>query len=305
MLQRDHPRVSIGLPVHNGENYIEETLDSLLVQNYEDFELIIADNASTDSTETICSDYAERDSRIRYVRNATNIGAAPNYSLVAQLARGELFKWAAHDDLCDREFLGRCVAALDTHPDALLAYPRTLVIDGDGAVIGEGPARPAISLPRPHARFREMIALNTDVYPIFGVMRRDALLSVLPHGRYAGADRVLLAQLCLRGPFVEVPEALFRIRQHPSRYSERFRTSHSALTWWDASETKAVTWANWRRLRGFEQAVDDVTLSRMERVRCHLVLLKWMQAHWKRLCLDAIVVGRHRLQRYRRSLTEH
>lgn len=301
-MRRDHPKVSIGLPVYNGEVYIEETLDSLLAQTYEDFELIIADNASTDSTEAICRAYAGRDTRIRYVRNRTNIGAAPNYTLVARLACGELFKWAAHDDVCDRDFLMRCVAALDAHPEALLAYPRTLVIDGGGAVIGEGGARPATCSPRPHQRLREMAQLGTDVYPIFGVIRADALRSVLPHRGYAGADRVLLVQLCLRGPFIEVPEALFRIRHHAGQYSERFSTSHSSVSWWDASETKAVTWANWRRLSGLEEAVDDAPLSREERIRCYIVLLQWMRAHWKRLCLDAVVVGRHRLQRYRSSL---
>ena len=66
------PRVSIGVPVYNGERYVAETLDSLLAQTFEDFELTICDNASTDRTEQICRTYAERDARISYVRHAEN-----------------------------------------------------------------------------------------------------------------------------------------------------------------------------------------------------------------------------------------
>src|SRR4030095_3279504 len=93
------PRLSVGLPVHNGERFIREALDSLLDQDYRDFELIISDNASTDETGRICAEYAIRDSRIRYFRNSQNIGAARNYSRVFELSHGELFKWAAHDDV--------------------------------------------------------------------------------------------------------------------------------------------------------------------------------------------------------------
>ena len=107
------PRVSIGMPVFNGENYLAEALDSLLTQTFSDFELIISDNASTDKTEEICRAYAVRDQRIRYFRNQENLGASRNYNRVFELSSGEYFKWAAHDDLCAPEFLGRCVDVLD------------------------------------------------------------------------------------------------------------------------------------------------------------------------------------------------
>jgi glycosyltransferase involved in cell wall biosynthesis len=71
------PRLSIGLPVYNGEEYLAESLDALLGQTYEDFELVISDNASTDGTQELCRKYAARDSRIRYLRLPRNIGATP------------------------------------------------------------------------------------------------------------------------------------------------------------------------------------------------------------------------------------
>ena len=86
------PRVSIGLPVYNGENFLAESIESLLGQSYEDFELIISDNASTDGTADICRRYAKQDSRIRYIRQPHNIGSAPNHNFVIEQARGELFK---------------------------------------------------------------------------------------------------------------------------------------------------------------------------------------------------------------------
>ena len=93
------PQVSIGMPVYNGEPFISEALDSLLDQTFTDFELIISDNASTDSTEAICRQYAAKDSRIRYVRQAENLGAPANFQFVLDQAVGKYFMWAAADDL--------------------------------------------------------------------------------------------------------------------------------------------------------------------------------------------------------------
>ena len=96
-------RLTIGLPVYNGEKYIAESLDVLLGQSFADFELIISDNASTDGTGDICLRYDRQDSRVRYFRQPDNVGPGPNHNFVAEKARGELFKWAANDDLyaCD------------------------------------------------------------------------------------------------------------------------------------------------------------------------------------------------------------
>ena len=113
------PRLSIGLAVYNGENYLAESLDALLGQSYEDFELIISDNASTDGTAAICGRYEKQDPRIRYIRQPHNIGLAPNHNFVFEQARGELFKWASHDDLYARDLLKRCVGALEPVLDTL------------------------------------------------------------------------------------------------------------------------------------------------------------------------------------------
>lgn len=115
------PKVSIGMPVFNGEQFIRGALDSLLKQSFSDFELIISDNASTDGTERICREYAARDKRIRYVRQPTNLGAAANFKFVLDEARGEYFMWAADDDIRSADFLEEAVRLLDSRQDCVAA----------------------------------------------------------------------------------------------------------------------------------------------------------------------------------------
>ena len=103
--QNHTPRVSIGLPVFNGGQHIRETIESLLVQTFSDFELIISDNASTDNTEIICLKYAATDQRIRYFRHTDNLGAAANFKFVFDKARGEYFTWTGCDDTRSTNFL--------------------------------------------------------------------------------------------------------------------------------------------------------------------------------------------------------
>jgi glycosyltransferase involved in cell wall biosynthesis len=107
------PSLTIGLPVYNGERYLAQALDALLAQTYQDFELIISDNASTDRTADICQEFVARDARVKYVRQRVNIGAGPNHNAVLTLARGRFFKWAAHDDVYAPTLLERCIEVLE------------------------------------------------------------------------------------------------------------------------------------------------------------------------------------------------
>src|SRR5512145_868606 len=123
-LMADRPRVSIGLPVYQGARFIRNALESILAQTHEDFELIISDNASTDGTEAIVRAYAERDRRVKYHRNARNVGAAQNFNRVFSLASGEYFQWVAHDDVLAPACIARCVEVLDRERDVVLCYGR-------------------------------------------------------------------------------------------------------------------------------------------------------------------------------------
>src|SRR2546423_2625235 len=151
------PLISIGMPVYNGAQFISQALDSLLKQTFADFEIIICDNASTDGTEEICSEYARRDQRIRYYRNPINLGLAGNCRRVLEVARGKYFKYAAHDDLCAPRLLERCVEVLENKPDVILAYPKTMLLDEASGKLSEYDDRQNLQSPRASERFAQVL----------------------------------------------------------------------------------------------------------------------------------------------------
>ena len=152
--------ISIGLPVYNGEDFLRATIDSILAQTFKNFELIISDNASTDSTEAICREYAAKDKRIHYYRNEHNLGAAPNYNRVFELSTGKYFKWAAHDDLYAPEYLEQCVKVLENNPSIVLCYSPVIFIDNQGKQLRKS-ASELLNLRSPKAqeRFQEYLEL--------------------------------------------------------------------------------------------------------------------------------------------------
>jgi glycosyltransferase involved in cell wall biosynthesis len=214
------PRVTLALPVYNGEKYVVQAIRSILAQDYTDFELIITDNASTDGTEKICREFAATDKRIKYFRNERNLGAAPNFNRGFELATGEYFKWCSCDDLMSEDYVGACVKALDANQDAVLAYGTTRHIDADGRPIFiPGVMMPEMTDPDPAYRFYRAV---TDFgwtidQEIFGVFRTDALKKSSLHRPYFGADHTLLREMALLGQFVHVPGIVFYNRDHSER----------------------------------------------------------------------------------------
>lgn len=209
------PKVSVGLPVYNGEKYVRQALDSLLDQDFDEFEIVICDNASTDGTEGICRAYAARDQRIRYFRNETNIGASPNYNRTFELARGQYFKWCAHDDRCHRSFLSRCVAVLDAAPPSVaLVYPLCDVIGELSEVLQRAPDCMINKAKRPWQRLGFVLRNVGWAYSLWGLIRSSHLRGTRLMAEGAQNDYVLLAELSLRGEFWEIPEVLFELRMH-------------------------------------------------------------------------------------------
>jgi glycosyltransferase involved in cell wall biosynthesis len=211
------PKVSIGVPVYNGERFLPQTLDSLLAQTFEDFELIVADNASTDTTEQICRDYARRDRRVVYERSPENRGATWNLNRLVDLATSDYFKWAMADDLCSPDHLRQCVEALDRDSGAVLACTQTSFIDENGNDIGAPVACWDLRSDRPADRLRSVIQVgghwaNADA--LAGVIRREAVAKTRCFPRYQGGDKRPLAELSLLGRFVEIPGLLQQRRIH-------------------------------------------------------------------------------------------
>ncbi|MEB8336843.1 glycosyltransferase family 2 protein [Streptomyces endophyticus] len=272
-----HPRLSIGLPVYNGEEYLAESLDALLGQTYEDFELVITDNASTDGTEAICRRYAEQDARIRYIRLPRNIGAAPNHNYVFTQCHGELFKWASHDDLYARDLLRRCVLALDEYPDVILAHADQAVIDEDGKVKVPYAYTLNTDSPRAPERFRSML-FEPGGDDFYGVIRADVLRKVKPHDSYHHADRTFVAEIGLHGPFYQVPELLYFRRDHPTRAERANPSKRSRCVNLDPRRA-GVLHPTPRLLAeyvlGFVSAIRRAPLSSAERAACYRHLVAW------------------------------
>jgi len=124
-----NPRVSVGLPVYNSENYIAAALDSILEQSFNDYELIISDNGSTDGTAEICRDYAARDNRVRFIQQSENTGVIPNFKFVLDEAVGDYFMWMAGDDRKTPNFLDLAVKVLDEEEAVGLVFCDTAIID--------------------------------------------------------------------------------------------------------------------------------------------------------------------------------
>jgi glycosyltransferase involved in cell wall biosynthesis len=276
---RAAPRLSIGLPVYNGEKYLAESVDAILGQSYEDFELIISDNASSDGTAGICRRYLDQDSRIRYVCQPRNIGAAPNHNFVVGQARGDLFKWASGDDLYDRDLLKRCIDALDEYPDVVLAHSWTALIDSSGQVTEKIEYPLATASSRAPERFRSMLygKAGDDCYGVIRaeVLRRTSLLNSYHH-----ADRTLTTEFALQGPFYQVPDWLYFRRDHPDRAERARPTVRSRCANLDPRRGDRLRHPTARLygeyLWGFAAAIRRAPLSSADRQECYRYLAQWI-----------------------------
>lgn len=271
-------RLTVGLPVYNGEEYLAESLEALLGQTYEDFELIISDNASTDGTADICRRYKKQDSRIRYIRQPYNIGLSPNHNYLVEQARGELFKWASDDDLYVRDLLERCVDLLDQYPQVVLAHSWTAMIDGSGTV-----ARPieyplTTNSPKAPERFRSVL-YGEGGDDDGGVLRMSVLRRTPLYDSYHHADRTLIAELALHGPFYQVPDWLYFRRDHPERAERVFTTVRTWCANLDPHRAARLRNPTIRLYAeyvwGFVAAIRRAPLSQAERRECYRYLTQW------------------------------
>jgi glycosyltransferase involved in cell wall biosynthesis len=299
MRQSRNPRVSIGLPVYNGENYLREAIDSILAQTYEDLELVVGDNASSDHTEEIVRSYAGEDSRVFYHRHPQNAGAAQNYNFVFRRARGELFKWAAHDDVLAATFVERCVAALDSTPGAVLAFTGTSIIDERARRVEDHRYTAPWSGASPAERFRNLL-LQPESYafrcfPISGLIRASQLRRTSLIGGFQSADHLVLAELALLGDFSFVPDYLFMRRLHPE-VSLRANTSTAALAhWFDTASVNAPI-PRTQLLRGYVRAVRRSRLPSYEKLRCYGTIARWIgRRNWRVILGELRRAARYRL----------
>jgi glycosyltransferase involved in cell wall biosynthesis len=286
------PRVTIGLPVYNGSEFLSESLESLLAQSFDDFELIICDNASTDATEEICQSFADRDARIRYQRNAHNLGMAENFNLAFSCSKGQYFKWATHDDICKAEFLRRCVEVLDRDREVVLAYPGTLIIDENSRKLESYDREFPFDSPSPAERFKASLT-NSKCFEIFGLIRRETLAKTPLIGSYAHPDGVLLARLALLGRFEKVPGYLFYLRRHGQQSTRMWVDYHRYIVFIDPKLRNRMLFPAWRMHYEYFRSISMFPLSWSERARCYTYLAQHTYARREQLRGDVTFhVGR-------------
>jgi glycosyltransferase involved in cell wall biosynthesis len=209
----DEPLVSIGMIVRNAAPYIREALDSLLAQDFHDFELIISDNASEDDTQAICLTYAAKDARIRYYRSEEDMGSVENCSRVYRKSLGKYFMLAGGHDLWAPTYLSRCVEVLEQNPSVVLCCSDTMLIDTDGKPLGLMPGR--LDTRHFDSLSRAILFLWGHLYgnAIYGLIRSSTLKQTRLFRFSIGPDEVLLIELSMLGEFVQIPEPLYYRRR--------------------------------------------------------------------------------------------
>jgi glycosyltransferase involved in cell wall biosynthesis len=277
------PLVSIGMPVFNGADFIRQSVKSLLDQDYENFELIISDNASGDETESICRSLAKNDIRIRYSRNHENIGAAGNYNKVFLNARGKYFKWAAHDDECHPAMLRKCVEVLEKSPKSVtMVYPLAELIDESGATIVPELDRIASRDPSPHRRLAHLLWSLNMCDPVFGLIKTEYLRKTQLIGPFFGADYVLLSELVMLGQIWEIDETLFRLRAHQKRSMKANPSARARAAWYDPSAARKIfILPNWERMVWeILKSIRRSQLQPIEKIYCVMTVL--CVHYWRR-----------------------
>ncbi|MEM1170359.1 MAG: glycosyltransferase [Cyanobacteria bacterium P01_H01_bin.35] len=267
-MKNNNPLASIGLPVYNEETYIRKVLDSILKQDYKNFELIIADNASTDNTPEICQEYANKDSRIRYCPNPTNIGATGNFQKVVELAKGDYFAWVAGHDLWHTQFLSRCIEVMSQDESIVLSHPQAMWIDTDSQPLGIIPGSVDTRGLDTISRINVVLWGLGYCYPVYGLIKLSALKQATLGLKIIGPDILLLAELSLFGTFSHVQQPLLYIR-------------------------RMADFGDWNRYieKLFNQRLSELSATQLfwEIIESHLrVILKHLQSSQQR---DAIIIS--------------
>ena len=267
-------KISLGLPVYNGENYLVNSLDSILAQTFEDFELIISDNGSTDRTEKICREYAKKDLRIKYFRFSTNRGATKNFNSTVDRARGPFFKRCSHDDELHPRYLEECLPLIENHSNVVLSHSRTMIIDSAGVILHKENYPLNVCHDDPLKRFDDICVEGHDCILVFGIYRTEVLRKSPMIKDYVGSDRVLLGHMALLGEIVESPKYFFR-RRHHIETSTFIDQRQGRLQWFNPDLAGKLYMPNWRLFFEFEKLAVDPDRPLGQRVGIFIVALKY------------------------------
>lgn len=282
------PSISIGLPVYNGARFLPQALESLLGQSFSDIELIVSDNASSDSTQDICTEYAMHDARIRYVRQNVNIGAMRNWNFVAKQARGKYFKWSSASDYCAPDMLARCFAAMEAESDIVLCYGQTCLVDQETGEQTEYTGNIEIMEDRPHERFSKLCGSLKLNNAYGGLIRTNALHRTKLNRFYSGGDIILMAELALMGRFRLLPQTLLYRRMGRETSSNELSASDLAV-FLDPQKTHNLDLLHFSTHLGYLGAVLRAPINPLEKLKTLALVCR--HAAWDRENLFAELRG--------------
>ncbi len=282
------PRLSIGVPVYNGADYIAEALTSHLEQDFGDFEIVVSDNCSDDGTADIVNEFVASDARVQYSRNDENIGGPANFNRLFRLTSGELFRWAAADDRIEPGYLSNVIAMMDADPAIVIGHSQSLLIDpqsqpmlemdqgwlgGDGYMEAIRLSPPSgderFHSEHPHDRIDAVINNNHRNFYIFGIMRRAMMMQTKLHGPFYGGDRTLLVEMAMRGTFKKYDAPLFASRSH-AKNSGRNGLNFEELKQHGASDLSFASMV----MKGYVNGVRRADVGRIEELKCFFAIAK-------------------------------
>lgn len=305
------PRVSIGVPVYNGAKFLTATLNSILAQTFTDFEVILCDNGSTDSTPQICDDYAARDSRVRVWRSPKNLGPAANYNKCFALSRGELFKWQAGDDVIAPTFLEKCIAKLDSDPSLVSVYSLSKRINERGEIFGEYECELDLAHESAATRFARYIFVDHRKHhaaELWGVTRASAMEYWHPvKGAFPSADRIVISRWLSCGKLARVEEYLFFDRQHTGRSEvcvDRAKVRGGSriaqkigcgplppYQWWDACKKDKIVFPEWKWITEYYRSAIFGPMDVFEKIACTAVVSGLVVKFTPRLLRDVLIAA--------------
>jgi len=262
----EKPRVTLCLPVRNGQESMRRALDSALAQDFRDLEVAVSDNASDDDTAAILREYVERDLRVRVSTNAENVGLIENVNMVLRMARGEFVRLLGSDDWIEPDFVARCVETLERRPEAVGVTTGFRVHLVTGETVYDAKPGEVPDSPDPVRRLARMLwfyrAGDTVYDPIHGLYRRETLERTGLIRLMTLSDHMLTAELALMGPIPHLPACLaHRSKSYPPSEAALLRRLHP--TRW--REVDCGPLSSGRVLLGI---VRDSGLTPLQRLRC-------------------------------------
>jgi hypothetical protein len=285
------PKLSIGLPIYNGQRSVRRVIESVQRQTFQDLELVISDNASTDQTAAICRELAASDPRIKFHTREQNAGIVANFNRAFQLSRGEYFRWIGGDDWLEPSYAEKCVTALDARPDAVGVTNFLSYWNDNGEKHYLEYHGPRVDSPHAHERFTRCLWFMHEDYrnfdPMYSLHRRAALERTHGLRPILNGDQMLAAELSLLGPYVHIPESLAN-RGQPKA------TRDAVLRLLTPPGQPPVDPRPEQFLRVLNDMVQNAALTRRQKLHCQraILLYYWEEFETSRVRPLRIVLGK-------------